>query len=139
MFTSHVQPRFSETDALGHINNRALSVWFEEARTPIFRIFNPELSYKFWNLILARVEVDFVRQIFHGREVEIRTGIQKIGNTSCVVAHEAFQDGQLVSKCLAILIHFDYQTQKAAPIPDDIRLVLSKHPIQAHGDAKQKE
>ena len=46
MFKSVVTPRFAETDALGHLGNTALPVWFEEARGPVFELFNPELDIK---------------------------------------------------------------------------------------------
>ena len=64
MFTYKVSPRFCETDALGHINNTVFPVWFEEARTPIFEMFIPTLEIKKWNLILARIELDFRAEVF---------------------------------------------------------------------------
>ncbi len=40
MLEMQIQPRFQETDALGHINNTVPAVWFESARDPLFRIFS---------------------------------------------------------------------------------------------------
>ena len=51
MFTYTIQPRFSETDGMGHINNTVPPVWFEEARIGVFTIFNPSLTPFQWNLI----------------------------------------------------------------------------------------
>ena len=39
MFIEKVMPRFSETDVLGHINNTALPIWFEAARTPFLNFY----------------------------------------------------------------------------------------------------
>ncbi len=39
-----ITPRFSDTDALGHINNTNVPVWFEGTRDPLFRLFTPDLS-----------------------------------------------------------------------------------------------
>ena len=75
MFSMTVEPRFSETDALGHINNTVLPVWFEQARTPIFKIFTPSLAIDQWELILAKIDVSFLKQIFYGIDVEVRTFI----------------------------------------------------------------
>lgn len=36
MLEMQIQPRFQETDALGHINNTVPAVWFESARDPCF-------------------------------------------------------------------------------------------------------
>jgi len=75
MFTLSITPRFYETDAFGHINNTVITGWFETAREPIFRIFNPNMEIKNLPLILARVEVDFVAQIYYGASIEIKTWI----------------------------------------------------------------
>ena len=124
MFTLNITPRFSETDALGHINNTTLPVWFEEARTPIFRLFVPDLSFQSWNLILKKFEVEFRRELFHGSQVEIRTRISHLGTTSLTVAQEAWQNDRLAATGEAVLIHFDYQARRPATIPESVRSQL---------------
>jgi len=54
MFSELITPRFSDTDALGHINNTMVPIWFEGARDPVFKLFMPELDPNNWQLILAR-------------------------------------------------------------------------------------
>ncbi|MBQ0831493.1 thioesterase family protein [Marinobacter sp.] len=127
MFYYELQPRFSDTDALGHISNTTLPVWFEQARMPLFKIFHPTLDVKTWPLIIARVEVDFVAQSYWHLPVEVRTGVGKIGNSSFQVVQEAWQDGKMIARGNAVLIHFDYNSEKALAIPDDIRAELSGH------------
>ena len=74
MFTEKVIPRFSETDALGHINNTVLPVWFEAARVPIFKFFTPDLNPHNWKLIIAKVEVSFAfKQEFELNDDSIRS------------------------------------------------------------------
>ena len=58
-FKEIVATRFSDTDALGHINNTMLPIWFEGARDPIFKFFMPDLDLSKWSLILAKIEVSF--------------------------------------------------------------------------------
>jgi acyl-CoA thioester hydrolase len=127
MLVLSVQPRFAETDALGHINNAVLPVWFEQARTPIFKIFIPSLDVKKWTLILAKIEVEFVSEIFYGKSVEIRSYIEKIGSSSCVCYQEAWQSERLVAKGRAVLVHFNHSTKKSMPIPDVIKYQLNEH------------
>tara|TARA_R110002167_G_scaffold52073_4_gene150738 strand:- start:459 stop:854 length:396 start_codon:yes stop_codon:yes gene_type:complete len=129
MFSLIVGPRFSETDALGHINNTVLPVWFEQARTPIFEIFTPTLAVEKWELILAKIDVSFLKQIFYGKDVEVKTYVQSVGNSSFIVYHEAWQENVKVAEGTAVMVHFDHGTQKSKPIPRDIRLVLDKHKV----------
>ena len=127
MFKQEIQPRFAETDALGHINNAVLPVWFEQARTPFFEIFIPTLDVKKWTLILAKIEVEFVKEIIYGLNVEVRSFVEKIGNSSFVVYQESWQSEQLVAKGRATMVHFDHVEKKSMPISDEIRKQLNEH------------
>lgn len=129
MFHLELEPRFSDTDALGHISNITLPVWFEQARTPVFRIFHPTLEAETWPLIIARLEIDLMAQSYWHIPVKINTGIGKIGNSSFHVVQEAWQGDKQIARGVAVLIHFDYETEKALPIPDEIGAKLSEHLI----------
>jgi acyl-CoA thioester hydrolase len=132
MFTLTITPRFYETDAFGHINNTVISGWFESAREPIFRIFSPDLDIGNMSLILARVEIDFVAQTHYGKPVELRTGIERIGHSSFVVAQEAWQDGQCVARGKAVQVYFDFASQKSDVLPEQIRAQLAQYLIEPH-------
>ncbi|GBL03605.1 thioesterase family protein [Glaciecola sp. KUL10] len=121
MLSTTFDVRFYETDALKHVSNTAIVGWFETARMPIFKWFTPELDLDNWPLILANYNVDFLLQIYLGEAVEIKTGVNKIGNSSFRVYQEVWQSDQLKAKGETTLVHFDYKRQKASPIPDEVR------------------
>ncbi len=131
MFIETVTPRFGDADGLRHINNVALVEWFEVGRNPIFRMFTPDLdlSYENWKLILVRTEFDYIGQMLYGHDVEIRSFITQIGNSSFTIGHEAWQGGELKAKGRAILVYFDFINQKSMPIPEEIRVQLKEHLI----------
>ncbi|MCG2828640.1 thioesterase family protein [Methanothermobacter sp. K4] len=132
MFRITVTPRFGDIDGLRHVNNTVLAVWFEKGRNPIFRMFTPDLdlSYEKWKLILVRTEFDFLAQMYYGSDVEIRSYITHIGNSSFTIGHEAWQDGELKAKGKAVLVHYDFIEQKKKPIPQDIRSQLEEHLVE---------
>lgn len=129
MWINTLEPKFAETDALGHVNNTVLPVWFEDARTPIFRLFTPDLNPQDWHLIIARIDVDFLGELFYGQSVEIRTGMKKIGNSSMVINHEAWQNGEIKARGSAVMVHYDHTAKASCPIPDTIRAELEQHLI----------
>ncbi len=129
MFSMTITPRFYETDAFGHINNIVIAGWFEAARAPIFRMFSPHFDIKEISLILARVEIDYVAQTHYGHDVLMMTSIERIGNSSFVVAQEAIQRGVVVAKGKAVQVYFDHHTQKSGPIPEVYRQALAEHVI----------
>ncbi|MDZ4171673.1 MAG: thioesterase family protein [Methanobacteriaceae archaeon] len=132
MFKIDVIPRFGDIDGLKHVNNTVLAVWFEKGRNPIFRMFTPnlDLSYEEWKLILVRTEFDFIGQMYYGKDVEIRTFISRIGNSSFTIGHEAWQDDELKARGSAVLVHYDFINQVPLPITDDIRKNLEEHLIK---------
>ncbi len=118
-------PRFSETDALGHISNTTLPVWFEAAREGIFRRIHPSLSLDDWPMIIARYEIDLKRQMFLGAPVTVKSGIEALGNSSLTVYQEAWQHGQLAAIGRSILVRFDYGTQRSVPLTAAMRARLA--------------
>ena len=131
MFCLTVNPRFGDIDALGHVNNTVPSCWFENARMPLIRIFDPELTLSRSNfpLILAHTDYDFTGQIYISHEVEIKTWISRIGVKSFTVYHEAFQQGRLCVKGSAVIVYYDFIAEKSVPIPEDKKEILSGHLI----------
>jgi len=129
MFSTKVTPRFGDTDALGHINNIVIAVWFELARNDIFRIFDPELRIdkSAFPLIMAHTDYDFTDQILYRYEIEIRTWIARIGAKSLTVYHEAWQEGRMCAKGNAVIVHYDFNTEKTTPIPEDKKKLLAEH------------
>ena len=127
MFKEKIMPRFTETDALGHINNTVLPVWFEATRTPIFRFFTPDLDPKQWKLIIAKIEVEFQGELFYGQEVEIKTAIRKIGNSSFVIEQGAWQHGELCALGKTVVVRYDFDNKKAQPLSDQEKSMLSEH------------
>ena len=130
MFKLTVSPRLAETDALGHLTNTTLPIWFEDAREPLFKLFSPELDLKTWSVILARIEVDFIRQMYYGSDVVIRTFVTKVGASSFTVLQEAWQKGEIAARGTATMVHFDYDSQKSASIPTYIKDKLVAHKLE---------
>jgi len=127
MFTEIIQTRFSDTDVLGHINNTMVPIWFEGARDPIFRLFSPELNTNNWKLILAKIDVSYVGQMFYGEPVEIKTMIGRLGNSSFDVYQELWQNGKKCAFGTSVMVHFDYQQDKSEVIPEAIKLIMKQH------------
>ena len=127
MFSETFKVRFCETDGLAHVSNTVLVQWFESAREPIFRLFNPTLELNNWPLILASYKVDFLKQIFYGSDVEVKTYISRIGNSSFDVYQEVWQKGLHCATGLTTMVNYDYKQQKAQTIDENISAELLKH------------
>ena len=118
MFSLLINPRFCDTDAMGHINNTVVPVWFLEGRESILRIFNPNLSTEEVSLVF-------------GKPVEIRTYVLRIGTSSVLVGQEAWQEGELKATGTATMVNFDKHTRKSVPIPADVKKRLAGHLLES--------
>ncbi len=127
MFIKVIEPRVSETDGAGHINNTTIPVWFESGRDEIFRIFTPSLSFQEWKCVIVKMNVEYVGQIYYGSPITVMTWISRIGKSSFEVYEEIHQDQKLCAKGNATYVNFNFVTQKSEPIPEEIRNELKPH------------
>jgi acyl-CoA thioester hydrolase len=126
---------FSDVDALRHLNNGAITRYFEEGRAQahqmIFHASN-ELTPRapmVIALVLVRLVVEFLREGRYPGEVEIRSGISSIGTSSIVHAHGAFQDGA----CLAVAEAVMVKSVDGRPVPlSDQERSASEHLMIRH-------
>ena len=121
MIFTNIVPRVSETDGVGHINNVFVPIWFEAGRREIFRIFSPNLNFVNWKLALVKVTIEYLDQLYLAENVEIRTGIEKIGNSSFTIKEEIHQTDRLCAKGEAIYVNYNFNEKKSETISNEIR------------------
>ena len=134
MYLEEITPRFGDIDGLRHVNNTVIPGWFEQARNPIYRIFNPEFAFEGWNLILARYEIDFVRPLGISSPVSVRTWVSRVGTSSLEVSQQAVQDGAVCTRGKTVLVHYDFANSRPLPIPEAIRRKLAEHGTGPDGE-----
>ncbi len=127
MFSKNIEPRFGDTDFLGHINNVAIAGWFELARNDLYREIVPDMGPENCPLTMAASSYEFKGETYYGAMAEIQTYIARIGNSSFTIAHKLFQNGNLCVTGSTTLVYFDHETKQSKPIPDAIREVLQLH------------
>lgn len=130
MFSATISPRFLETDALGHINNTVLPMWFESSRDPVFRIFSPDMDVNNWQLMLASFKVDFHAETHYGSDVEVKTFISRIGGASFDVYQECWQNGVMTVSGLTTMVYFCHAKKKSQRLSDEIIAQMKEHFIE---------
>ena len=113
-----VQLRWSDPDSLGHVNHaRALSL-LEDARLAMVDQLPGGSS-----LILARLEVDYLRQLYYrsGERLCVRTVVTRVGAKSFTVRQELIQDGAVAIRAEVVMVAFDFGTDASRPLTDEER------------------
>lgn len=128
MFKTEIIVRFNDCDSLGHVNNAVYFTYLEEARKELFEIFNPNLSMKSWNLIVASTQCDFLQEIVYAQKVTVYTWVSRIGKSSFDVEH-AIQDNNKnwIARGKVVLVSFSFNERKSVPLKKEIEAQLSKH------------
>ena len=127
MFQTIIEPRVSETDGVGHINNTTIPIWLEGGRNQLFSLFNPELSFQNWKMIILKTTIEYKAQIYFGQNVEIKCWIKRIGKSSLELYEEIWQKEKLTVQANTIYVNYNVQENKSEVISDDIRRELEKH------------
>ena len=131
MFVDTIHPRFSETNAAGHIGFTVLPAWFEKALEGIYRVFMPRLDPKQWPLIVVKFEMECLAEINHFEDVRISTSIDRIGNSSLSTVQALHQGGRLKARAETVLVCFDYSVHRSRRIEEPVREALAEHLVSA--------
>ena len=124
---SPVTIRFSDQDSLAHINNVALSQYFEVSRTAyvydVIRKAGPEAE-KSVEFILARVVIDFVRELHYPGKVDVGARLIRLGNKSMTSGYGIFKGDQCIATSEAVNVFYDMSTRTTMRPPEDVRAIL---------------
>lgn len=120
---SPIGVRFCDTDMIGHINNCAIAEYAEYGRVCFFR----DLKLSAARLILVNLNIDFVGQMHLEDEVWIETWVAGIGTTSITLAQELFANGKVTGRTRSVVLTFDYENNKPAPVPQELRDALAAY------------
>lgn len=117
-----IQVRFSDTDALGHVNNVAYAVYLETARVAALSgLSNPP------SLVVAHLEIDYRREIRLGQRVTVELLVTHIGRSSWTYHYRVLADGALAAEANTVQVVINPLLMRPDPIPAELRAWLSDH------------
>ncbi len=127
-----IKVRFSDLDAMRHVNNATYLSYLEEARIAYFKeALNKPIDVLDFQAVVARIEIDYKQPIIFGDELEILSRISKIGNKSFDMNHiiviyrnlNKFIAAEIVTK----LVSYNYETQTSFPIPAFVKTLIENY------------
>jgi acyl-CoA thioester hydrolase len=83
-----IKIRFSDLDAMQHVNNATYLSYLEEARIDYFdNLFKRDKGSLDFQAVVGRIEINYIYPIELGDEVEIYSRVSKLGTKSIDVEH----------------------------------------------------
>jgi acyl-CoA thioester hydrolase len=120
-----IDVRFADTDMFGHVNNAAFATYVETARLDFFRdLLGGTLEQpggEAGGIILARLAIDFRRQLLFGATAEVTTVVERVGRTSIALKQEVLSEGQVVAEASSVVVAYDYERQCPIEVPEGVR------------------
>jgi acyl-CoA thioester hydrolase len=112
-----IEIRWSDLDVYGHVNNAIYLTYLEEVRDEWLggRLGDPG---EIWNWVLARVEIDYRRELALADDVAVATcRLDRVGNSS-LTTHEEVRsaDGEIVAEARAVLVARDRESGRSRPL-----------------------
>jgi acyl-CoA thioester hydrolase len=117
MHEKEVEIRWRDVDAYGHVNNAVYLTYLEEARDEwLERALGAEGNA--WDYVLARVEIDFRRELtLEDDRIVARCGLHSLGTSSVRTREELVTlGGATAAAAEAVLVARDRETRRSRPL-----------------------
>ena len=135
-FEYDIHLRWSDADRQGHVNNGKFATFAEDARIEWFsQLPGREGSVPSSNLILARQEIDYHRQVLTEREPDkrmiMRCNTIEVGRTSARIREQLWSPDDAAPACtvVCVLVNFDYAAQRPQPWSEEQRAWILSYSV----------
>ena len=128
---THVERvRFGDLDAMRHLNNVVYLRYFETARIAFIRQLFPDHDPAHpetgsWGLIFAECHVNYRAPVYFDEELAVECSIGEVRRSAFQVMFRMTVGERLAAEGYGWLVGFDYEAEKASPLPEAFRAVLS--------------
>ncbi len=122
-----IEIRWRDLDSYGHVNHVVFLTYLEEARDEwLGRTLG--VTGDVWNYVVARVAVDYRRELSLADDVVLaRCDLDRIGTSSIRTREQLVtRDGELAAEAEAVLVARDESTGRSRPLTDEEREALQR-------------
>ena len=127
MHEKRIEIRWRDVDAYLHVNNAVYATYLEECRDEWIAGVLGE-SGDPWDFVLARVAIDFRRELTQADDaVLVRCSLARIGTSSLTLTEEILTvDGQLSATAEAVVVARDREQGGSRPLTPAERAALER-------------
>jgi len=116
--------RYSDQDAMAHVNNTALATYIEAARTAFIYDLIQKGGMQGLEFILARLIIDYRRELHYPGTVEVGARLIRVGNKSLTTGYGVFMGDDCVATSECVNVFYDMGLRKTVVPSTSIRAAL---------------
>ena len=129
---TRVTIRYRDLDPNGHVNNGSINQFFEDGRVHFRNAKMGTLAAAtLTGFVIARFDATYLSALGYPGEVEVGTGIIRVGRSSYVLGQGVFSGDKCIATAEVVTVYFDAAANKSRPLPDELRGVLERNLIGA--------
>lgn len=132
VFTTQIDVRFRDIDAMGHVNHVVFFTYFEEGRKKFFFDFFKTSDPSAFPFIMAHVGCDYLRPINLGSEPVLQMWVKDIGTKSFNLGYklvDASDENRVYAKGESVQVCYDYAQSNSMEVPEGLRQKLKEYQI----------
>jgi len=113
-FSLPIDVRFSDLDALGHVNHAVFISYLEHARQRWWQILLRDRPFEEDGFLMARVEIDYRKPIGLGDQVRVELRCTHLGHTSFALAYQVIRetDGAILAEAQTVQVMVDFASMR---------------------------
>jgi acyl-CoA thioester hydrolase len=119
--TTEVTLRYSDMDALGHLNNAVYATLFEAGRVAYVDQLLAPLTPAGAGYVIVRLTIEFKAEARYPGVASVLTRVTRVGGSSMTYAQELSVNGKLAATAESVCALFDLARRKALRCPDAMR------------------
>ncbi len=119
--------RYCDADSQGHVNNAVFNTFLETGRTELLTHESLNLLTTTSGFALANLNMDFLRPVFWPGEVQIYTGLSRIGGSSLELQQLVAQNNEVAASAKTTIVQIDLTTNKPEKFSEAAREELSNY------------
>jgi acyl-CoA thioester hydrolase len=119
-----IQIRFSDLDALNHVNNGFQCQYFDVGRIHYFRdALKRDIDWSKEFVVLVHIDIDFLSPIMEKDKIFVESKLIEFGKKSMKMYQRIIdkENNIIKSTCYGILSGFDRDKNCSIPIPDEFK------------------
>jgi len=132
IFSTDIDVRFRDLDAMGHVNNAVFMTYFEEGRKNFSKNIFKVSDLSDFTFILAHIRCDYLKPIKFNDNITLQMWVKHIGNSSFSFGYKLIdsKDESLVyATGESVQVCYDYTADLSMAVPDMMREALFQYLI----------
>jgi acyl-CoA thioester hydrolase len=110
--------RLGDHDHQNHVNNVVYGVYFESSRVLFMRETLAGYDWGTTGFVVARLEINFVRELHWPGDVIAVCGVERLGSKSVTYSQAVFHEGVCAAHGRTTMVLIDRTTRKSTALAD---------------------